>query len=117
MNIFIGNISYEVTEDELREEFEAFGKVESINLVTDKYSGRPKGFAFVEMKSSSEAEAAIAGLKGKSLKNRELDVSEARPKIDNRGGDSYSNRRSGGYGGGGHRGKKGGGFSGGRRRY
>ena len=93
MNIYVGNLSYDVTEDELRQEFAVFGEVESVNIITDKHSGRSKGFGFVEMKSMSEAEAAIAGLKGKSLKDRELDVNEARPRPDNRGGGSYGGRR------------------------
>ena len=102
MNIYVGNLSYDVTEDELRQEFAAFGEVESVNIITDKHSGRSKGFGFVEMKSKSEAEAAIAGLKGKSLKDRELDVNEARPRTDNRSGGSYGGgRRGGGFGGGG----------------
>ena len=102
MNIYVGNLSYDVTEDELRQEFAAFGEVESVNIITDKHSGRPKGFGFVEMKSKSEAEAAIAGLKGKSLKDRALDVNEARPRPDNRGRGSYGgDRRGGGFGGGG----------------
>ncbi len=102
MNIYVGNLSYDVTEDELRQEFAAFGEVESVNIITDKHSGRPKGFGFVEMKSKSEAEAAIAGLKGKSLKDRALGVNEARPRPDNRGSGSYGgDRRGGGFGGGG----------------
>jgi len=98
MNIFVGNISYDVTENELRKEFEAFGNVESVNIITDRHSGRPKGFGFIEMKSNSEAEAAIAGLKGKSLKERELDVSEARPRVDKKSSGSYGGRRGGGFG-------------------
>jgi RNA recognition motif-containing protein len=86
MNIYVGNLSSDVTEEELREEFEAFGVVESINIIKDKYSGRSRGFGFVEMSSKSEAEAAIAGLKGKTLKDRTLDVNEARPRSDSRGG-------------------------------
>jgi cold-inducible RNA-binding protein len=102
MNIYVGNLSYDVTEDELRQEFAAFGEVESVSIITDKHSGRSKGFGFVEMKTKSEAEAAIAGLKGKSLNDRELDVNEARPRTDNRSSGSYGGgRRSGGFGGGG----------------
>ena len=63
MKIYVGNLSYDVTEEELRQEFLAFGGVESVNIITDKYSGRPKGFGFVEMASKSEAEAAITNLK------------------------------------------------------
>ena len=104
MKIYVGNLSYEVTEEELRQEFQAFGEVESVSVITDKYSGRPKGFAFVEMPTASEAQAAIAELNGKTLKERTLNVNEARPRTDNRGGGSYGDKR------------RGGGFSGGQRR-
>ena len=86
MNIYVGNLSYDVTEEELRQEFEAFGEVESVNIITDKYSGRPRGFGFVEMPTVSEGQAAIAGLNGKTLKERMLNVNAARPRSDNRGG-------------------------------
>jgi RNA recognition motif-containing protein len=86
MNIYVGNLSSDVTEDELRKEFEPFGGVTSVNIIKDKYSGQSRGFGFVEMLSKSEAEAAIAGLKGKTLKDRTLDVNEARPRPDSRGG-------------------------------
>jgi RNA recognition motif-containing protein len=92
MNIYVGNLSSDVTEEELREEFKPFGEVTSINIIKDKYSGQSRGFGFVEMSSKSEAEAAIAGLKGKTLKDRTLDVNEARPRTDSRGG-------GGGFGG------------------
>ena len=101
MNIYVGNLSREVNEEELRQEFAAFGEVASVNIIKDKYSGQPRGFAFVEMPSKSEAEAALTGLKGKTLKERTLDVNEARPRSDNRGGSSYGGRRGGGSGGGG----------------
>ncbi len=99
MKIYVGNLSYEVTEEDLRQEFVAFGEVTSANIITDKYSGRPKGFGFVEMASKSEAEAAITGLNGKTLKERTIVVNEARPRTDNRGG-GYRDSRSGGFGGG-----------------
>ncbi len=86
MKIYVGNLSYDVTEEELRQEFEAFGGVESVSIITDKYSGRPKGFGFVEMASVSEGQAAITGLNGKTLKERTLNVNAARPRSDNRGG-------------------------------
>jgi len=63
MKIYVGNLSYDVTEEELRQEFLAFGKIDSVSIITDKYSGRPKGFAFVEMPIVSEGQAAIAALK------------------------------------------------------
>ena len=104
MKIYVGNLSYETTEDELREEFAAFGQIESVSIPTDRYSGRPRGFAFVEMPSVSEGQAAIAALNGKTLKDRTLNVDAARPRSDDRGG-------GGGYGGGRRGG--GGGFGGG----
>ena len=111
MKIYVGNLSYEVTEEDLREEFEAFGAVTSIDIIKDKYSGRPKGFGFVEMASVSEGQAAITGLNGKTLKERTLNVNVARPRTENRGGGSYGDRRGGGY-----RDGRSGGFGGGRQR-
>jgi cold-inducible RNA-binding protein len=101
MNIYVGNLSLEVTEDELRQEFTAFGQVSSVNIIRDKYSGGSRGFAFVEMPTVSEGQAAVAGLKGKTLKDRTLDVSEARSRSEKRGGGSYGGRGSGRFGGGG----------------
>ena len=109
MKIYVGNLSYDVTEEELRGEFAAFGAVESVAIPTDRYSGRPRGFAFVEMPAVSEGQAAIAALNGKTIKDRTLTVNAARPRSDDRGGGSYGDRRGGGGGGGG------GGFGGGRR--
>ena len=100
MKIYVGNLSFDITEDEIEAEFGTYGKVESIAIPSDKISGRPRGFAFVEMSSKSEAEAAITGLNGKTLKDRTIVVNESRPRTDNRGGGSYGNRRGGGYGGG-----------------
>ena len=96
MNIYVGNLSRDVTEEELRKEFEAFGKVESVNIIKDKYSGQPKGFGFVEMAAKAEAEAAITGLKGKVLHGRTMDVNEARPRTEGggRGGFGGGRRRS-----------------------
>jgi len=96
MKIYVGNLSFDVTEEELRAEFAALGKVESVSIITDKYSGRPKGFAFVEMPSVSEGQAAITALNGKTLKDRTLTVNAARPRSDDRGG-SYGGRRGGGF--------------------
>ncbi len=95
MKIYVGSLSYDVTEEELRKEFEAFGKVESASIIMDKFSGRSKGFAFVEMPLVSEGQAAITGLNGKTLKDRTIAVSAARPRTDDRGG-SYGGRRGGG---------------------
>ena len=100
MKIYVGNLSYDVTEEELRQEFLAFGEVESVNIITDKYSGQPKGFGFVEMPSVSEGQAAITALNGKTLKDRTLTVNAARPRSDNKGGGSYGGRKGGGFGGG-----------------
>ena len=100
MKIYVGNLPFELTEEELRQEFEAFGEVESVSIITDKYSGRPRGFGFVEMPSVSEGQAAITGLNGKTLKERTLNVNAARPRSDDRGGGSYGDRRGGGFGGG-----------------
>jgi cold-inducible RNA-binding protein len=104
MKIYVGNLSYEVTEQDLKQEFEAFGGVDSVSIITDRYSGRPKGFAFIEMASKSEGETAITSLNGKVLHERTLVVNEARPRTENRGGGSYGNRMSGGYGSGGYSG-------------
>jgi RNA recognition motif-containing protein len=105
MNIYVGNLSLDVTESELEAEFKAFGGVTSVSIIKDKYSGQSRGFGFVEMPTKAEAEAAIAGLKGKTLKDRTLDVNEARPRTDSRGGGSGGGR-GGGFGGGGGRGRQ-----------
>ncbi len=103
MKIYVGNLPYDANEEELRQEFSAFGEVSSVNIITDRDSGRSKGFAFVEMPSTSEGQAAVEALNGKILKERTLTVSPARPPSDNRGGgrSSYGNRRGGGNFGGG----------------
>jgi len=100
MRIYVGNLSYEVTEDQLRQEFQAFGEVTSVSILTDRISGRPKGFGFVEMESKSEGEAAITSLNGKTLNDRTIVVNEARPRTDSRGGGSYGDKRGGGFSGG-----------------
>jgi len=97
MNIYIGNLSREVTEEELRQEFKAFGEVTSVRIITDKYTGQPRGFAFVEMPSVSEGQAAIAGLNGKTLKDRAITVNPARPRSENSGRWPYKDRRGGGF--------------------
>jgi len=122
MNIYVGNLSRDVTDEELRKEFEAFGKVESINIIKDKYSGQSRGFGFVEMPEKAEGQAALAGLKSKVLQGRTIDVSEARPRTEGgRGGGGGGGGGRGGFGGGGGRGGGGGGGGGfggggGRRR-
>ncbi len=85
MNIYIGNLSPEVNDDELREAFEAFGNVQSVNIIKDKFSGVSKGFGFVEIEAKAEARAAIQELNGKDLKGKNIIVNEARPKSGNRG--------------------------------
>jgi len=107
MNIYVGNLSRETTEDELRQAFAPFGEVTSANVIKDRYSGESRGFGFVEMTTKSEAQAAINGLNGTSLGERTLSVNEARPRSEGGGG-------RGSYGGGGF---GGGGGRGGRRRY
>jgi len=119
MNIYVGNLSSDVTGDDLRQAFGAFGQVESANVITDKFSGESKGFGFVEMPSKEEAAAAIAGMNGKDIKGRAVNVNEARPRVERpRGGGGFGGDRGprgGGGGGGGYGG--GGGGGGGRRRF
>jgi RNA recognition motif-containing protein len=110
MNIYVGNLSRETTEDDLRQAFEAFGQVESASVIKDRFSGESRGFGFVEMPSKDEAQAAITGMNGKDLMGRSLNVNEARPRTERRGG-------RGGGGGRGRQGGYGGGGGGGRRRY
>lgn len=87
MNIYVGNLSHELTEEELKQAFEAFGQVESAKIITDRYSGVSRGFGFVEMPTQAEAKTAIAELNGKELKGRTLTVNEARPRTEGpRGG-------------------------------
>ena len=87
MNIYVGNLSFDATEEDVRKVFEPFGKVESAKIVQDKYSGRSRGFGFVEMPSEDEAKAAINDLNGKEVKGRALSVNEARPRSEKpRGG-------------------------------
>ncbi len=80
MNIYVGNLSFDVTEDDFRELFVSFGEVESAAIIMDRYSGQPKGFGFVEMPNGDEAERAIQELNGKEFMERELTVNEARPR-------------------------------------
>ena len=94
MNIYVGNLPREATEEDLREAFEAFGQVASVAVIKDKFSGESRGFGFVEMPTKAEAQSAIAGLNGKELKGRTLNVNEARPRSEGGGG---GGRRGGGY--------------------
>ncbi|MGD2125617.1 MAG: RNA-binding protein [Desulfobacteraceae bacterium] len=86
MNIYVGNLSYDVTEDELEQAFAAFGKVDSTKIIKDMYSGRSRGFGFVEMSGTDEGHSAIKNLNGTMLKGRTLKVSEARPQARRGGG-------------------------------
>ena len=106
MNIYVGNLSRDVSEAELKEAFQAYGEVQSAAVIKDKFSGESRGFGFVEMPNKEEAEAAIAGLNGKDMKGRNMTVNEARPRTDR--------TRGGGFGGRGG-GRDRGGFGGGRR--
>ena len=93
MNIYVGNLSNEVTEEDLKQAFEGFGQVASVNIIKDRYSGESRGFGFVEMPAKAEAQSAIEGLNGKELKGQMLKVSEARPRSEGRRG---GGRRGGG---------------------
>lgn len=105
MNIYVGNLSFDETDDTLQEAFEAHGEVDSARVITDRYSGRSRGFGFVEMPNKDEAEAAIAALNGTDLGGRTLTVNESKPREGGRrgggggGGGGYGS--GGGYGGGG----------------
>ena len=110
MNIYVGNLSGDVGDDDLRQAFEAFGQVASVTVIKDKFSGESRGFGFVEMPSKNEAQAAIEGLNGTDLKGQSLNVNEARPRTESRGGrGGYGGSRGGQWGGkGGYGGSKGG---------
>ena len=90
--VYVGNLSYDTTEDTLRTLFAEYGEIESINVITDRYTGRPKGFAFVEMATEQAAQAAISGLNGKSVDDREIKVDKAKPPRDRRGSDRGRSR-------------------------
>jgi RNA recognition motif-containing protein len=107
VNIYVGNLSRDLTETELREAFAAFGEVSSASIIKDKFSGETRGFGFVEMPNKDEADKAIASLNGRDLKGRTATVNEARPRTDK--------PRTGGFGGG--RGGSRGGFGGGGKRF
>ena len=96
MNIFVGNLSRDITEEDLRAEFAAFGKVDTVSVIKDKFTGEARGFGFVEMPNKAEAQAAIAGLNGKQLKGQALNVNEARPRTDSRTGGGGPKRGGGG---------------------
>ena len=103
MNIYVGNMSYEVSEEDLKEAFEVFGEVDTVKVLKDKYTGRSKGFVFVEMSDNADAQSAIDSLNDKDLKGRALKVNKARPRTENRGGGGYDGGGRGGREGGGRR--------------
>jgi RNA recognition motif-containing protein len=107
MNIYVGNLAQDVTEDELRQAFEAHGQVSSARIITDKFTGQSRGFGFVEMSNDDEAQAAISALNGTDLKGQPLRVNEARPRTEGRRGGGRrgggGGRRGGGRPGGGDR--------------
>ncbi len=107
MKIYIGNMSFDTTEETVRSAFEAFGEITSVNLISDRDTGRPKGFGFVEMANDEHAKAAIAGLNGTDMGGRTVNVNEARPRPE--GGGGGGSRGGSGGGRGGNRGGGGGG--------
>ncbi len=102
MNIYVGNLAHDVNEEDLQEAFKEFGQLTSATIIKDKFSGKSRGFGFVEMPGKAEAQSAIDGLNGKELKGKRLSINEARPREEHRGGGG-----GGRFGGGG--GKPGGG--------
>jgi len=112
MNIFVGNLSFQTTQDELHSAFAQYGNVDRVNIVTDRDTGQARGFAFVEMPDQREAETAISQLNGAELNGRAMNVNEARPKPAGGGGGGFGGGRGRGAGGGNR-----GGGGGGRGRY
>ncbi|MDQ7826595.1 MAG: RNA-binding protein [Candidatus Eremiobacteraeota bacterium] len=98
MNIYVGNLPYEVSEDDLREAFEAYGQVSSATIIKDKFSGKSKGFGFVEMADAAQGKVAIDNLNGKDFKGRAMKVNEAHPRADRRDGGGRGGARGGGGG-------------------
>jgi cold-inducible RNA-binding protein len=112
MKLYVGNLSFSTTEEALQAEFAAHGQVDEVAVITDRDTGRPRGFAFVSMTNDNEARAAIEALNGTEVDGRTITVNEARPKSDGGGGGGGSR---GGYRGGGGGGRSGGGGGGGKR--
>jgi RNA recognition motif-containing protein len=102
-NIFVGNLDFNTSEEELRQVFEAYGAVDRVSIMTDRETGRSRGFGFVEMTNTEDGEKAIAALNGSQLGGRTLNVNEARPKAERAGGGGGGGRDRGGRGGGGGR--------------
>jgi RNA recognition motif-containing protein len=113
MKLYVGNLSFSTTEETLQAEFGAHGQVEEVAVITDRDTGRPRGFAFVSMSNDNEARAAIEALNGTEVDGRTITVNEARPKAN--GGGGGGGGRGGGYRGGGGGGRGGGGGGGGKR--
>ena len=113
MNIYVGNLAYSVTQEELQEAFSSFGRVTSVKIIIDRETGNPRGFAFVEMADNNEALKAIQGLNGMDIQGRAISVNEARPRAPGGPGGGGGGR---GFGGGGGRGFGGGGGGGGGQR-
>ena len=115
MNIFVGSLPFSIEEADLRESFEAYGTVDSVKIITDKFTGRSKGFGFVEMTSDSEAQKAIDELNGATVQGRAIVVNKSEPKPEGERKSFNNNSRGGGYGGGNNRGgeNRGGGNRGG----
>ncbi len=111
-NIYVGNLDFRTTEEELKQLFEGYGTVERVSMIRDRDTGQPRGFAFVEMTNDGDAEKAIAGINGSNFGGRNLNVSEARPKSDRGGMGGGGGGGRGGRGGGGGRGGYGGGGGG-----
>jgi RNA recognition motif-containing protein len=116
-NIYVGNLDYNVTEQELRAAFEAYGQVDNVTILRDRDTGQPRGFAFVEMANDEEADKAISGTNGTQLGSRALNVNEARPRAERSGGGGFNRAGGGRPGGGNRRGGRGGGGGGFRNRY
>jgi RNA recognition motif-containing protein len=91
-NLYVGNLSYDTTEDTLRTLFAEYGEIESVNLITDRYTGRSRGFAFVEMSTEEAAQQAMSGMNGKQVDDREIKVDKAKPKSDSRSSDRGRSR-------------------------
>ena len=98
-NIFVGNLSYGATEDSVRSMFEQYGTVDRVSIITDRETGQPRGFGFVEMSVNADADRAIAELNGREFDGRTLNINEARPKEDRGGGGGFGGNRRGGFGG------------------
>jgi cold-inducible RNA-binding protein len=109
-NIYVGNLDFKITEDELRQAFSAYGQVDNVTILKDRDTGQPRGFGFVEMANDEEAEKAINAINGTQLGSRTLNVNEARPKVSRGGYGGGGGGGRGGYGGnrgggGGYRGR------------